>query len=136
MIKYLLDTNIVIFTIKRRPESLLPKFNQHASQLAISTITLAELIFGAEKSSNPEKNLATVEDFTSRLTVLPYDEQAAFHYGNIRAVLEKQGKRIGDNDLHIAGHARSKGLIVVTNNTREFNRVDGLRVEDWTIELY
>ncbi|WP_237387752.1 type II toxin-antitoxin system tRNA(fMet)-specific endonuclease VapC [Xenorhabdus sp. Sc-CR9] len=134
MIKYLLDTNIVIFILKKRPESLLPKFNQNANQIAISTITLAELIFGAEKSLHPERNIAIVEDFVSRLTLLPYDEQAAFHYGNIRAVLEKQGKRISDNDLHIAGHARSKGLIVVTNNTREFNRVDGLRVEDWTLE--
>lgn len=132
MIKYLLDTNIVIFTIKRKPESLLPKFNQHTHQLAISAITLAELIFGAEKSMNSAKNLTTVNDFVSRLTVLSYDEQAAFHYGDIRANLEKKGKRIGDNDLHIAAHARSKGLIVVTNNTREFERVEGLRVEDWT----
>ncbi|MCL2896760.1 type II toxin-antitoxin system tRNA(fMet)-specific endonuclease VapC [Brenneria tiliae] len=132
MIKYLLDTNIVIFTIKRRPEFLLPRFNQNAELLAISTITLAELVFGAEKSSSPERNLATVDDFVSRVMVLPYDESAAFHYGNIRATLEKAGTRIGDNDLHIAGHARSRGLIVVTNNTKEFDRVDGLRVEDWT----
>lgn len=133
MIKYLLDTNIVIFTIKRKPESLLPKFNQHANQLAISVITLAELIFGAEKSINVNKNLAIVNDFVSRLAVLPYDEQSAFHYGDIRASLEKKGKVIGDNDLHIAAHARSKGLIVVTNNTREFKRVEGLRTEDWTL---
>lgn len=131
MIKYLLDTNIVIFTIKRRPESLLPKFNQYASQLAISSITLAELVFGAEKSMNPAKNLAVVSDFISRLMVLPYDDLAGFHYGDIRASLERQGRRIGENDLHIAAHARSKGLIVVTNNTREFERVDGLRLEDW-----
>ncbi|PAV07811.1 VapC toxin family PIN domain ribonuclease [Arsenophonus sp. ENCA] len=132
MIKYLLDTNIVIFTIKRKPISLLPKFNQHTNQLAISAITFAELIFGAEKSINSAKNLATVNDFVSRLTVLPYDEQAAFHYGDIKANLEKKGKPIGDNDLHIAAHARSKGLVVVTNNTREFERVEGLRIEDWT----
>lgn len=132
MIKYLLDTNIVIFTIKLKPVSLLPKFNQHTNQLAISAITFAELIFGAEKSINSAKNLATVNDFVSRLTVLPYDEQAAFHYGDIKANLEKKGKPIGDNDLHIAAHARSKGLVVVTNNTREFERVEGLRIEDWT----
>lgn len=90
MIKYLLDTNIVIFTIKRKPVSLLPKFNQHTNQLAISAITFAELIFGAEKSMNSVKNLATVNDFVSRLTVLPYDEQAAFHYGDIKANLEKK----------------------------------------------
>ncbi|QBY46566.1 type II toxin-antitoxin system VapC family toxin (plasmid) [Arsenophonus nasoniae] len=132
MIKYLLDTNIVIFTIKRKPVSLLPKFNQHTNQLAISAITFAELIFGAEKSMNSAKNLATVNDFVSRLTVLPYDEQAAFHYGDIKANFEKKEKPIGDNDLHIAAHARSKGLVVVTNNTREFERVEGLRIEDWT----
>lgn len=131
MIKYLLDTNIVIFTIKRRPAALLPKFNQHADQLAISTITLVELVFGAEKSMNPQRNLAVVNDFVSRLCVLAYDEAAACHYGDIRANLEKQGEKIGENDLHIAAHARSKGLIVVTNNTREFERVDGLRLEDW-----
>lgn len=134
MIKYLLDTNIIIFTIKRRPQSLLPKFNQRAGLLAISSITLGELVFGAEKSANPAKNLVVIEEVTSRLMVLPYDEQAAFHYGVIRASLEKQGNRIGDNDLHIAGHARSRGLIIVTNNTREFCRVDGLIVEDWTLD--
>ncbi len=134
MIKYLLDTNIVIFTMKRRPPSLLPKFNHKSHLMAISSITLGELVFGAEKSSNPAKNLAAVEEFTSRLMVLPYDEHAAFHYGGIRAALEKQGKRIGDNDLHIAGHARSRGLIVVTNNVREFCRVDGLIVADWTLD--
>lgn len=124
MIKYLLDTNIVIFTIKRKPVSLLPKFNQHTNQLAISAITFAELIL-VLKSMNSAKNLATVNDFVSRLTVLPYDEQAAFHYGDIKANFEKKRKPIGDNDLHIAAHARSKGLVVVTNNTREFERVEG-----------
>ncbi len=132
MIKYLLDTSIVIFIIKWRPESLLSKFNQNAPLLAISAITMAQLLFGAEKSANPGKNLATVAAFASRLTIMLYDEQAAFHYGNICASLEKQGKRMGDNDLHIAGHARSKALIVVTNNTGEFCRVDGLITEDWT----
>lgn len=132
MIKYLLDTNIVIYAITKRPKSLLPKFNQNAELMAISTITLAELVFGAEKSNYPERNLKIVEDFISLLTVLHYDENAAFHYGSIRAELEKKGKRIGDNDLHIAGHARSKGLIVVTNNTKEFNRVSGLMIENWT----
>lgn len=134
MIKYLLDTNIIIFAMKNRPVSLLPLFNQRQHMLATSSITLGELVFGAEKSANPEKNLATLDDFISRIQVLPYDEAAALHYGNIRASLERQGKRIGDNDLHISGHARSKGLIVVTNNTREFIRVDGLIVEDWTRE--
>lgn len=131
MIKYLLDTNIVIYVIKHRPPEVRAVFNRHAGQQAISSITLAELLHGAEKSQQPERNLAVIEDFTSRLEVLDYDAAAAAHYGDIRARLEQQGKTIGVNDLHIAGHARSLGLIVVTNNEREFTRVDGLRVENW-----
>lgn len=131
MLKYLLDTNIVIYVIKRKPVSALETFNRHSGQLAISSITLAELIHGAEKSEQTEKNLRLVEDFTSRLVVLDYDTKAAAHYGNIRAELEQSGKMIGVNDLHIAGHARSEGLILVTNNLREFERVTGLRMENW-----
>lgn len=131
MLKYLLDTNIVIYVIKRKPVSALETFNRHSGQLAISSITLAELIHGAEKSEQTEKNLQLVEDFTSRLVVLDYDTKAAAHYGNIRAELEQAGKMIGVNDLHIAGHARSEGLILVTNNLREFERVAGLRMENW-----
>lgn len=129
--RYLLDTNIVIYVIKRRPLTVLDIFNRHHGRMAISSITLAELLHGAEKSSDPASNLRVVEDFTSRLSVLPYDEAAAAHYGQIRAALERQGLPIGVNDLHIAGHARSRGLIVVTNNEREFRRVDGLMVENW-----
>ncbi|WP_412058352.1 type II toxin-antitoxin system tRNA(fMet)-specific endonuclease VapC [Bartonella sp. DGB2] len=132
MIKYLLDTNIAIFVIKRRPQELLLKFNQNANKMAVSAITLAELVYSCENSQFPDKNLSQVEDFISRLCVLSYDEKASYHYGDIRAQLKKQGTPIGDNDLHIAAHARSQGLIVVTNNTREFIRVNGLRVEDWT----
>lgn len=131
MLKYMLDTNIVIYVIKRKPISALETFNRHAGQLSISSITLAELIHGAEKSEQTEKNLQLVEDFTSRLVVLDYDTKAAAHYGNIRAELEQAGKMIGVNDLHIAGHARSEGLILVTNNLREFERVAGLRMENW-----
>lgn len=131
MLKYMLDTNIVIYVIKRKPISALETFNRHAGQLSISSITLAELIHGAEKSEQAEKNLRLVEDFTSRLVVLDYDTKAAAHYGNIRAELEKSGQTIGVNDLHIAGHARSEGLILVTNNKREFERVPGLRLENW-----
>ncbi len=132
MLKYMLDTNIVIYVLKRRPVELLDVFNRHADQMCISCITLAELIHGVEKSSIPEKNMKRVEDFISRLEVLPYDTDAAMHYGDIRADLEKKGKMIGVNDLHIAGHARSRGLIVVTNNTGEFERIEGLRITDWT----
>ncbi|MEY4210823.1 MAG: hypothetical protein RLZ92_1204 [Pseudomonadota bacterium] len=131
MLKYLLDTNIVIYVIKRRPIEALVKFNQQQGRMAISAITFAELIDGAEKSQFPERNLAVVDDFCSRLMVLDYDATAAFHYGNIRANLEQNGQVIGVNDLHIAAQARSRGLVLVTNNLREFERVQGLMVENW-----
>jgi len=131
MLKYLLDTNIVIYIIKRRPVELLETFNTHAGSMCISTITLAELLHGVEKSSMPERNQRNVEDFLSRLEVLKYDDAAAAHYGGIRADLERRGMIIGVNDLHIAGHARSRGLIVVSNNTGEFERIDGLRTINW-----
>jgi tRNA(fMet)-specific endonuclease VapC len=132
MLKFMLDTNIVIYVIKRRPVELLDIFNAHVVQMCISTITLAELMHGVEKSSMPDRNLRNVEDFISHLDVLLYDNEAAMHYGDIRADLEKIGIIIGVNDLHIAGHARSKGMILVSNNTKEFERVDGLRLADWT----
>ncbi len=131
MLKYMLDTNIAIHVIKRRPINMLAIFNQHAEQLCISSITLAELLHGVEKSAFIEKNLKNVENFISRLEVLKYGNKAASHYGDIRADLERKGTIIGVNDLHIAAHARSEGLIIVTNNTREFERVDGLRVDNW-----
>lgn len=131
MIKYMLDTNIVIYVIKRKPLEILDTFNRHAGQMCISSITLAELLHSAEKSTRVEHNLRQVEDFYSRLEILEYGQSAAAHYGDIRATLERTGTTIGVNDLHIAGHARSEGLIVVTNNMREFERVDSLRLENW-----
>jgi tRNA(fMet)-specific endonuclease VapC len=131
MIKYLLDTNICIYVIKRRPIEVLGKFNDVAGSLAISSITLAELLHGVEKSLHHAKNLQAVEDFCSRLDVLDYDERAAYHYGEIRAQLERKGTPIGVNDLHIAAHARSIGSVLVTNNLKEFERVAGLRLENW-----
>ena len=131
MLKYMLDTNIAIYVIKRRPPEALATFNQHAGQLCISSITLAELMHGAEKSAKPDHNLRQVEDFTSRLTVLEYSNKAAAHYGDIRAALERKGTPIGVNDLHIAGHARSEGLTLVTNNLQEFERVEALRLKNW-----
>jgi tRNA(fMet)-specific endonuclease VapC len=131
MLKYMLDTNIAIYVIKRRPPEALATFNRHAGQLCISSITLAELIHGVEKSAMPDRNLRQVEDFASRLVVLEYGNKSAAHYGDIRAVLERKGTPIGVNDLHIAGHARSEGLTLVTNNIKEFDRVDGLRLENW-----
>ena len=131
MLKYMLDTNIAIYVIKRRPIEMLETFNQHAGQLCISSITLAELLHGVEKSKFVERNLKNIESFISRLEVLEYGYKAASHYGDIRADLERKGTSIGVNDLHIAGHARSEGLIIVTNNVREFERVPGLRLENW-----
>jgi len=131
MLKYLLDTNIAIYVMKRRPMDVLERFNRHAGQLCLSVISQAELIHGAEKSSIPEQNFRVLEDFCSRLTLLDYGQKAAAHYGDIRADLERKGTPIGVNDLHIAGHARSEGLTLVTNNLKEFERVEGLRLENW-----
>lgn len=131
MLRYLLDTNIVIYVIKRRPPEVREMFNQQHGRMAISAITLAELAHGAEKSSDPQRNMAVVDDFCSRLEVLPYTAKAAMHFGSIRATLETRGTPIGLNDLHIAAHARSEGLTLVTNNLREFERVPGLMSENW-----
>ena len=131
----MLDTNIVIYVIKKRPLAALATFNEHAGQMCVSAITLAELIHGAEKSAKPAHNLKQVEDFISRLDVLDYTNKSALHYGQIRAELEKSGQPIGVNDLHIAAHARSEGLILVSNNLREFDRVSGLRTENWVDSL-
>lgn len=131
MLKYLLDTNIVIYVMKRRPLEVLNVFNQNASRMAISAITLSELFHGAEKSVKVSDNLLAIEDFCSRLEVLPYGAKASQHYGAIRSALEKIGQPIGINDLHIAAHARSEGLIMVSNNVGEFARVPALQVENW-----
>lgn len=131
MRKYLLDTNIVIYVMKRLPRGVGDTFNRHAGHMAISSITLAELLHGAEKSSNVARNLAEIENFCGRIEVLPYGEKAAAQYGRIRAVLERAGTPIGINDLHIAAHACSEALILVSNNLREFERVPGLISENW-----
>jgi len=131
MLKYLLDTNIVIYVIKHRPPEVREVFNRHHGRMAISSITAAELLHGAEKSLAVERNLAVVEDFCSRLEVLPYGLKAAGHYGSIRAALERRGLPIGVNDLHIAAHARSEGLTLVSNNPGEFERIEGLLTENW-----
>ncbi|MEN5201478.1 tRNA(fMet)-specific endonuclease VapC [Pseudomonas wadenswilerensis] len=131
MLKYMLDTNICIFTLKNKPQVVREAFNRHHGQLCISTVTLMELIYGAEKSSAPERNLSVVEGFAARLEVLNYDDRAATHSGQLRAELARAGTPIGPYDQMIAGHARSLGLLLVTNNMREFQRVPGLRVEDW-----
>jgi len=131
MLKYMLNTDIAIYVIKNRPAVARARFQQHQGQLCVSSVTVMELMYGAEKSAQPERNLRDIEGFAGRLHVLNYDEKAAFHTAQIRAELEKSGTPIGVYDQMIAGHARSCGLIVVTNNTREFQRVSGIRIENW-----
>lgn len=131
MLRYLLDTNLCIRVLRDRPAALRAKFNAEADGLCISTIVLTELLHGAAKSARPEHNRHEVERFAGRIDVLPFDADAAGHAADIRARLEAQGQMIGGYDLLIAGHARSRGLIVVTGNLGEFRRVEGLRCEDW-----
>lgn len=131
--KYMLDTNICIYVIKHKPEAVIRNFMLHdPDQMCISSITYAELMHGVEKSQSVEKNRMAISLFLSPVTILDFDADAAEEYGKVRADLEQKGTPIGPMDMLIAGHARSKGLIVVTNNTREFMRVEGLRLEDWT----
>ena len=127
----MLDTSLCIRVLRDRPAGVRERFNAEAAALCISTVTLAELFYGAEKSARPVENRQQVEAFAARLDVLPFDSEAAAHFGDIRADLTRRGQVIGPYDLMIAGHARSRGLIVVTGNLGEFNRVDGLRAEDW-----
>ena len=131
MLKYLLDTNIVIYTMKNRPQRVKRRFQQHHGQMGISTVTIGELVFGAEHSQQTERNLADLEALAARLEVLPFDSKAAYHFGQIRAALYRTGQPIGPYDMMIAGHARASGLKLVTNNVKEFERVPGLLVEDW-----
>ena len=131
MLRFLLDTNLCIRVLRDRPPSLRERFNVEAESLTISTIVLTELLHCAAKSARPEGNRREVEGFAARLEVLPFDDGAAQHAADIRATLERQGRPIGGYDIPIAGHARSRGLIVVTGNRGEFDRVAGLRCEDW-----
>jgi tRNA(fMet)-specific endonuclease VapC len=131
MLRYLLDTNLCIRVLRDRPQGLRERFNAQADALCISTIVLTELLHGAAKSAQPERNRREVERFAAKLEVLAFDAVAADHAADIRAALERVGKPIGGYDLLIAGQARSRGLIVVTGNLAEFQRVEGLRCEDW-----
>ena len=132
MLKYLLDTNIVIYAMKNRPQQVKRRFQQHHGQMGISTVTLGELVFGAEHSQQVERNLADIKALASRLKVLSFDNKAAYHFGQIRASLYRTGRPIGPYDMMIAGHARASGLKLVTNNVKEFERVPGLLYEDWS----
>src|SRR4030088_3007575 len=135
MLTYMLDTNICIYVMKNYPLDLREKFNSLAEQLCISSITLGELHYGAEKSARRVDNLTAIEHFVARLDVLPFEVKAAAHYGQVRAELERAGTPCGPHDMQIGGHARSEGLIIVTNNLRGFRRMRGMRVENWVRAL-
>jgi tRNA(fMet)-specific endonuclease VapC len=129
--RYMLDTNICIYVLKNTPIQIAGKFNSHDGEICISSVVLSELAYGIEKSAQQEKNRIRLNEFLACVVIVGYDEAAAYHYGDIRADLERKGTVIGGNDLMIAAHARSMGLVLVSNNTKEFERVDGLRLENW-----
>jgi tRNA(fMet)-specific endonuclease VapC len=131
MHRFMLDSSLCIRLLRDRPAELRDRFNQEADSLCISTIVLMELLHGAAKSARPAHNRREVGSLVARLDLLPFDADAAAHAADIRATLERRGRPIGGYDLQIAGHARSRGLTIVTGNLREFQRVDGLRSEDW-----
>ena len=130
---YMLDTNTCIFVLKNRPEKVRKKFKA-IKNICISSVTYGELCFGIEngESSLREQRCEQLDDFTQRILIDPWDEEAARHYGSIRAILKREGNLIGNNDLLIASHARSIDSVLVTNNTKEFSRVPDLTLEDWT----
>ncbi len=131
--KYLIDTNICIYIMNRRPVEVIGRFYRfEAGEIGISSITVSELRYGVEKSVHIQKNRQRLSDFLLPFEVLDYDEASADSYGKIRAALEKRGKTIGPLDMLIAAQALSRNLILVTNNETEFRRVAGLRVENWT----
>jgi tRNA(fMet)-specific endonuclease VapC len=131
-IRFLLDTNICIYIRQKRPPAVLARFEKlKASEAALSGITYGELFYGAAKSSQRELAMEKLGDLLAFLPILPLPDSTAIHYGEIRAALEAKGEVIGGNDLWIAAHARAAGLILVTNNEREFKRVPGLRVQNW-----
>ncbi len=129
---YLLDTNICIYIIKRRPDKVLQKFEVLSlGSVAVSSITLAELHYGIMKSSDPEKNQGALDKFLTPLEIIDFDYFATLEYGKIRAELEKNGTPIGPLDTLIAAHAKSLNLTLVTNNEKEFQRIPELKIENW-----
>lgn len=130
--KYMLDTNICIYAIKKKPESVLERLRSELdSGICISSVTLAELRFGVEKSLYPERNTVALSQFLVPLNVLPFDDTAAVEYGRICAFLQRKGTPIGTMDMLIAAHAKTVGIPLVTNNTKEFERVPDLLLENW-----
>jgi len=132
LIKYLIDTNICIYIMNKRPIGIIHKFKQFdVGEIGVSTITVSELQYGVSKSKNRRLNKQRIEEFLFPLEILPYDEIAATIYGDIRVQLEKRGEPIGPLDLLIAAHALSRNLVLISNNEKEFKRVKNLKVENW-----
>ena len=130
--RFMLDTNICIYIIKQKPPNAIERFYQtEISEISISSITLSELLYGVSKSSKPEQNQIALTQFIAPLDILPYDDEAAQYYGELRVHLEKQGRPIGSLDMLIAAHALSTNCVLVTNNEKEFNRVPKLKIENW-----
>ena len=130
--KAMLDTNICIYIIKRRPPEVLQRFLEYeVGELGLSSVTVSELFYGAYKSLHVEKNLRTLERFFLPFDIVEYGYKAAMEYGRIRAELERRGRVIGGLDMQVAAHARSLGVPLVTNNAKEFERIEGLEVQNW-----
>jgi tRNA(fMet)-specific endonuclease VapC len=130
--KWMLDTNTCIAMIRQAPESTLKKLHRTSiGQVGLSSVALSELTYGAARSSRPSQNFAALHEFLMALEVAPYDYAAAMQYGGVRSSLEQKGRPIGPLETLIAAHALALDAILVTHNTREFERVKGLRVEDW-----
>ena len=131
MLRYMLDTNILIYTVKSKPEAVRNKFEEHDGEICASSITAMELLYGAHKSQAVRRNLDVIEGLLGLLELLDFDLGAAEHVGQIRAELAASGNPTDPFDIIIAGHARSMGLCLVTNNQGEFARVSGLRLANW-----
>jgi tRNA(fMet)-specific endonuclease VapC len=132
--KYMLDTNICIYLIRQKPEKVLRRFKNHSiGDIGISSITLAELRFGVEKSQQIQNNRQALEEFILPLEIADFDEKAAVIYGAVRAALEKAGTPVGSMDMLIGAHALSLDLTLVTNNVREFKQIKNLNVVDWSV---
>ena len=131
MLRYLLDTNVVIYAIKNRPPIAAAKIQSVARSDGDFFRNLGELVYGVERSAQPERNLADIESLGTRLEIMPFDQVAASHFGRIRAELYCVGAPIGPYDMMIAGQARASGLVLVSNNVKEFEKVPGLMLENW-----
>jgi tRNA(fMet)-specific endonuclease VapC len=130
--QFMLDTNICIYIIKRKPHNVITRFQQaEISHIGISSITLSELLYGTSKSSKPEQNRIALTQFLAPLEILPYDDEASHYYGDLRAHLEKQGTPLGSLDMLIAAHALSIDCTLITNNEKEFIRVPKLKIANW-----